>query len=139
MQSLLRIPGLVLALTLVSSACQYGAARHASVSPEHWLTPENVGAQPLKDAMALADTLRPSLLLISQELRRVGLDPEEYYVEIEPVGRAEVQPPVRVFHLWHRDIFKPEYQGYMGDPTGKCRTFQIDVVRGQVVRVSWWR
>ncbi len=43
------------------------------------------------------------------------------------------------FHLWHRDIFKPEYQGWLGDPTGKCRTFDVDVVQGQIIRETWWR
>ena len=110
------------------------AACSTSVQPPAWSADE-LGAIRITDRASFPDAQRLAVDKIIAALAQSGEVPSEFYAVVQT--RAADQ--VAVFHLWHSSAFLPENRGVVGNPGGKCRDIEYDLVGQQVSRTLWWQ
>ena len=83
---------------------------------------------------------------VTEEVKRGGGEPEEYYAQIEPPDEDEVstlklrdRKAYLVFHLWHRSAFSPENLDVSGNPGGRCMSMLYDGRQKKVVKKWGWK
>lgn len=70
---------------------------------------------------------------VIEKLKEDGENPDDFYAKFEESKNSNEI----IFHLWHKDAFKPENRGIRGNPGGKCRDVYYDVIQKKVTQVSF--
>lgn len=99
------------------------------------LTPKAVGALRLSEPALFPRTYRFAAKAVAAELKKDHEDPGEYFANVEP----EAGSGGLVFHLWHKDAFKPENARMRGNPGGKCRDFYYDPLQKKITQKLFWQ
>ena len=97
---------------------------------------DEVEAVPIIEPRQFPLEERPMLVAVIAELEKQGEDPAEYYASTE----TDADPSVVIFHLWHKDFFRPENAGLRGNIDGaKGRDMYVDIDSRVVIRTVYWR
>jgi hypothetical protein len=97
------------------------------------ITPESVGAVRISDAYNIKSN-KKALDIVIRELENDGENPYEYYVQIEKDNKEKVS-----IHLWHQISFDSEHCNVLGNPSGKNKTFIVDLKNKNVIEKQLWQ
>jgi hypothetical protein len=94
---------------------------------------ENIKATKLTELAALPAEFRAAAEAAVNYLKGKGEEPSEFYVsDISRTGKTVVLP------LWHISAFALK-QRVDGNPGGKCRNLEYDMVTGRITRELFWQ
>ena len=90
----------------------------------------------LSVADGFPESMQDARSAVATAITRQGMDPREYYADIEPSSREKTL----IFYLWHETALKQrEDFSIKGDPSGKCRTVIYDPEKKSVIKIYGWR
>jgi hypothetical protein len=123
----------LIAAVLITAACSVTGKAPASRFPG--LSPEAIGAVQLTNRSAFPEWQREALDQVSHSLISSGENPSEFYAVVQERASEHVLE----FALWHSTAFLPENQNVLGNPGGRCRSVEVDLVTRKVVRTLMWQ
>ncbi len=80
------------------------------------------------------DKYQEAMQVVEELLKSRDEDPYEFYVTV-----TEKDKDIIIFHLWHKDAFKPENRRVIGNPGGRCRDIQYHSKMKRIINQLFWQ
>ena len=100
---------------------------------EQRFDPAGIGAVRVTETDAFPPEHEAAASAVVAELARDGETPSEFFAVVTETGKQ------LEFALWHSSAFLPENRGQVGNPGGRCRTYNYEIGSATVVKKSLWQ